>query len=35
MDDLEGAWDDLPRRHAAGWFVGRPTYIEGRGLSEQ
>jgi hypothetical protein len=28
--DLEAAWDDLHDAKPPGWFVGRPSYDEGR-----
>jgi hypothetical protein len=33
--DLEAAWSDLHGAKPHGWFVGRPSYIEGRGAWEQ
>ena len=33
--DLEEAWDDLHDARPAGWFVGRPSYHEGRKVWEQ
>jgi hypothetical protein len=28
--DLEAAWDDLHDAKPDCWFVGQPTYVEGR-----
>ncbi len=30
MTDLQDAWDETPRRHAAGWYVGQPSYHDER-----
>jgi hypothetical protein len=33
--DLDDAWDDLHDATPASWFVGRPSYDEGRKVWEQ
>ena len=33
--DLEDAWDDLQDATLAGWYIGRPSYDEGRHVWEQ
>jgi hypothetical protein len=33
--DLDNAWSDLHDATAAGWYVGRPLYDEGRRVWEQ
>ena len=33
--DLEVAWNDLDDAKADGWYVGRPSYDEGRKVWEQ
>ena len=33
--DLEAAWSELYEAKPPGWFVGRPSYDEGRNVWEQ
>jgi hypothetical protein len=33
--DLDDAWDDLHDATPLGWYVGRPSYDEGRHVLEQ